>query len=110
MTRSLVNKEYPRASNTTQQLSLLIHGYASKPDMSRIVNVFHIAQFLLRSRVWLEWVPSAANLGDLPSRLEYDAFFRILPGSHWTPTGLPSQQAWASPLLSIFHDLREYLA
>ena len=43
-------------------LSSLINGYASKPDMCRIVNVYHLTQSFLQATVWLEWVPSAANM------------------------------------------------
>ena len=96
--------------DNTAALSALVHGYASKPDMCRIVNAFHMAQFLLRSRVWFEWVPSDANLADLPSRLEYAEFFRAMPGSVWVPTVLPSWQSWSSPLLAMYDDLRRYLA
>ena len=55
--------------DNTQALSALIHGYASKPDMGRVVNAYHLAQYGARARAWLEWVPSAANVADLPSRL-----------------------------------------
>ena len=96
--------------DNTAALSALVHGYASKPDMSRIVNVFHIAQFLLRARVWFEWVPSDANLADLPSRLEYDEYFRIVPGSIWVPTVLPSYADWVSPLLPLFHEMSRFLS
>ena len=95
--------------DNTAALSALVHGYASKPDMCRIVSVFHIAQFCLRARVWFEWVPSAANLADLPSRLEYDRFLRIVPGSIWVPTILPSLVEWSSSLPSLFEGLRRHL-
>ena len=95
--------------DNTGALSALIHGYASKPDMSRIVNVFHLAQFVLRARVWFEWVPSAANLADLPSRLEYGRFFRIIPGSVWVDTRLPSFDEWSMPLLPLFERVRSVL-
>ena len=95
--------------DNTAALSALVHGYASKPDMSRIVNAYHLAQFLLGVRVWFEWVPSEANLADLPSRLEYDEFCRVLPGSAWVPTVLPSQGSWSASLLSMFDDMRRHL-
>ena len=96
--------------DNTAALSALVHGYASKPDMCRIVNAFHLAQFLLRARVWFEWVPSDANLADLPSRLEYGEFFRALPGSVWVPTVLPSCDEWSSSLLSMYSSMRRYLS
>ena len=82
-------------------LSSLINGYASKPDMARIVNVYHLTQFYLRATVWLEWVPSKANIADLPSRLAYDAFFRILPHSRWVETVLPPAHVWVGPLRAL---------
>ena len=96
--------------DNTAALSALVHGYASKPDMSRIVNAYHLAQFLLGVRVWFEWVPSAANLADLPSRLEYEAFFRFVPDSVWVPTVLPSLDEWSAPLLAMYVGMRRYLS
>ena len=51
-------------------MSNLIHGYASRPDCGRLVNTFHLMLADLKSKVWLEWVPSKANVADLPSRDE----------------------------------------
>ena len=96
--------------DNTGALSALVHGYASKPDMSRIVNAFHIAQFLLQARVWFEWIPSDANLADLPSRVEYDEYFRAVPGSIWVPTVLPSLADWLAPLPSLFAEMSRYLS
>ena len=96
--------------DNTAALSALVHGYASKPDMSRIVNAYHLAQFLLGVRVWFEWVPSAANLADLPSRLEHEAFFRCVPDSIGVPTILPSLDEWSAPLLAMYAGMRRYLS
>ena len=83
-------------------LSALINGYASKPDMGRIVNAFHAAQFLLGARIWLEWVPSAANVADLPSRLLYPELMQIVPRSRWVPTVLPPLLgAWSAPFEAL---------
>ena len=43
--------------DNTVALSALIHGYASRGDMGRVVNAFHVAEFGSESRSWLEWVP-----------------------------------------------------
>ena len=69
--------------DNTCALSALINGHASKPDMGSIVNAFYLAQFRLRSRVWLEWVPSAANIADLPSRMLYSVYSQYQPRSVW---------------------------
>ena len=96
--------------DNTQALSALIHGYASKPDMGRVVNAFHLAQFGVRARVWLEWVPSAANVADLPSRLMLDEMMRSVPGAVYVPTVLPSLHEWLLPLSPFAGDMLFYLS
>ena len=51
-------------------LSALVHGYASKPDLSRLVNLFHAQIAALRCRFFGDWVPSKANPSDVPTRVE----------------------------------------
>lgn len=87
--------------DNTWALSALIHGYASRPDMGRVVNAFHVAQFALGARIWLEWVPSAANIADLPSRLRFDELLAILPNARRVPTVLPSREEWLLPFASF---------
>merc|ERR1711920_284729 len=84
--------------DNTGALSALIHGYASRPDMARVVNAFHVAQFGLEARVWFEWVPSAANIADLPSRLLLGRMLEIVPGAEYVPTVLPSLHEWLQPM------------
>ena len=54
--------------DNTVALSAIVHGYASKPDLGAMVNSLHEAMMDLRCYVWAEWVPSAANIADWPSR------------------------------------------
>jgi len=54
--------------DNTGALSALLHGYARKLDCARMVNSFHLLAASLRLRVYFEWVPSMANVADLPSR------------------------------------------
>ena len=54
--------------DNTVALSALVNGYASKADCAVLVNSFHEAVMELRLHLWAEWVPSAANIGDWPSR------------------------------------------
>lgn len=58
--------------DNTGALSNLIHGYAYLPDCGRMVNAVHLALARLRCKVWFEWVPSKANIADVPSREEGD--------------------------------------
>ena len=57
-----------------------------------MVNSFHEAVLVLRCYLWAEWVPSAANIADYPSRP--DTSSRPAPprsGSTWScPTWRPS--------------------
>ena len=76
---------------------------------SRVVNVFHLAQFALDARIWLEWVPSDANLADLPSRMLIDEMLAIVPGALFVPMVLPSQQEWQMPLASFAASMLGYL-
>ena len=87
----------------------MINGYASRPDMGRVVNAFHAAQFALMSRVWFEWVPSAANLADLPSRAEWLEFHRTIPESVWIPTTLPPLTSWLLPFASFAGEMVDVL-
>jgi hypothetical protein len=54
--------------DNTAALSALVHGYAGKPDMARLVNAFHAQVVGLRCMTWKEWVPSKANPSDIPTR------------------------------------------
>ena len=38
------------------------------PDMAAVTNALHVCDAVLGIDAWLEWVPSAANVADLPSR------------------------------------------
>ena len=40
--------------DNTGALSALVHGYASKPDLARLVNVYHVQVVGLRCMTWHE--------------------------------------------------------
>ena len=54
--------------DNTAALSALANGYSRKPDLARLVNLYHVAVVALGCEWWGEWVPSAANLADIPTR------------------------------------------
>ena len=54
--------------DNTVALSKAVHGYANDPDMAAVVNALHACDAALRIDAWFEWVPSKANVADLPSR------------------------------------------
>ena len=49
-------------------MSALVHGYAGKGDLALMVNAFHLQVAGLKANVYFDWVPSKANIADLPSR------------------------------------------
>ena len=51
--------------------SALVHGYASDVDMADISNGFHLLAAGLRMAAYFDYVPSKANIADLPSRGEF---------------------------------------
>ena len=54
--------------DNTVALSKSVHGYANEPDMAAVVNSIHACDAALGVEAWFEWVPSHANVSDLPSR------------------------------------------
>ena len=54
--------------DNTVALSKLVHGYAREPDMAAVTNSLHVCDAFLHVDAWFEWVPSDANISDLPSR------------------------------------------
>ena len=54
--------------DNTTALSKAVHGYANEPDMAACANALHLLDAALQCDAWFEWVPSKANIADLPSR------------------------------------------
>jgi hypothetical protein len=54
--------------DNTNATSALVHGYARKEDMARMVNAFHVAAIALDIDFYHEWCPSKANCSDIPTR------------------------------------------
>ena len=89
--------------DNTVALSALVHGYAGKPDLAKSVNIFYLQLVTLRASVYFDFVPSKANIADLPSRRMYTALRRELMGLSVAggapdPLVVPSVASWRSPL------------
>ena len=72
-------------------LSALVHGYASKPDLARLVNLFHAQVAALRCLFYGDWVPSKANPADVPTRDERT--HEVPPSATWVQMVLPALEA-----------------
>jgi hypothetical protein len=89
--------------DNTVALSALVHGYAGKPDLAKSVNVFYLQMLELRSSVYFDYVPSKANIADLPSRdawAQLDGELSGIRRTHPTRDSLvvPSVASWHAPL------------
>ena len=74
--------------DNTVALSAVVNGFAGQPDMATLVLATQEALIRLRCRVWFEWVPSAANISDWPSR---PAKWHLVPASAaWLPAAFPA--------------------
>jgi len=83
----------------------LIHGRASDADANRLVFVMSMHIALLRCDVWYDYVPSASNIADLPTRLDASAFSRLEAVARRIPLSLPPEWCLAcghSELAKLF--------
>ena len=81
----------------------LVHGYSGKPDLAKSVNVFYLQILSLRCSVYFDYVPSKANIADLPSRREFVRLSSELAGlrgalSELDSLVMPSVDSWHAPL------------
>ena len=91
--------------DNTVALSALVHGYSGKPDLAKSVNVFYLQMLAFRASVYFDYVPSKANIADLPSRRMFTLLRSELSGIRGASrvSGtlvVPSVAAWSRPLAS----------
>ena len=91
--------------DNTGALSSLLHGYSSKPDAARLCNLFHLFAAAIGCSIYFEWVPTKANIADLPSRATMEAmrrYFSYFPHSRVLPLVPPDASTWNAPLGGLF--------
>ena len=95
-------------------LSALVHGYSGKPDLAKPVNIFYLQTLSLRTSVYFEYVPSKANIADLPSRRQLTQLQIELEGldvrchagrgaicfTDYDKLAVPNAESWDAPLAS----------
>ena len=79
--------------DNTVALSAFVNGYSGKPDLAKAVNIFYLQLVGLRATAYLDYVPSKANIADLPSRMQTVEFLAEMVGLDVRPLGAPSQLA-----------------
>jgi hypothetical protein len=82
--------------DNTVALSGLVHGYARKLDLARMINAFHLQIAALGANVYYEFVPSKCNVADLPSRDEFELLEEH--GGRRTAMLFPPVSDWTGPL------------
>ena len=68
-----------------------IKGGSKDHDMNRAVFVSQMRMVLLSCNVWYDYVPSASNIADLPTRLDEDALRRLNKIGERVPLQLPPE-------------------
>ena len=68
-----------------------IKGGSKDHDMNRAVFVSQMRMVLLSCNVWYDYVPSASNIADLPTRLDEDALRRLNKIGERVPLLLPPE-------------------
>ena len=74
--------------DNTVALSGLVHGYARKLDLARMINAFHLQVAALGASVFYEFVPSLCNVADLPSRDDFELLEHLVLPPGYMPRGL----------------------
>lgn len=82
--------------DNTVALSAFIHGYARKVDLAKLANAFHLQLAGMHTSAYLDYVPSKANIADLPSRNEFELLIRL--GGTRVPVIIPPLSSWRAPL------------
>jgi hypothetical protein len=68
-------------------------GYSPAVDLAMLSNSFHLQLLKLQTRVWIEWVPSAANIADDPTRDEFASLGDVF-GAEQIPFVFPPLLGW----------------
>ena len=69
---SLRGADVNHFADNTAANGAAIKGYSPAPDIARLVGAYHLRIARLGARIWIEYVPSAANIADMPSRGNFE--------------------------------------
>jgi len=79
----------------------MINGRSTDVDINRYVFLARMKLLQLSCDAWFDYVPSAANMADLPTRLDRDAFERLSRVARRVPLAIPSRVACECALADL---------
>ena len=79
----------------------LIKGGSNDADSNRLTFITNMRLARLRCDAWFDYVPSASNFADLPTRLDDDAIARLSRVARRVPLRLPPEWSLACPLADL---------
>jgi len=88
----------------------MIHGRSSDADSNRLVFLARLRMHVLRADVWFDYVPSASNIADLPTRLDCAAQRRLAAIGPRVPCVLPDAGVLCADWESLIVQLLEGLS
>ena len=86
---------------------------SSREDTARIINAFVMRVARFEFRPWFEYIPSAQNIADLPSRAKWAEYYEVISAdaegrrpdgsvaSVFVPMKLPDFATWAAPVAQL---------
>ena len=80
----------------------LTKGYSRDVDSGRMISVFHTMNAALGANVWFEYVPSKANIADLPSRGDFELLRSNDLKAEWFDLVWPPLSAWSGEYGRLF--------
>jgi len=85
----------------------LAKGTSRDYDTARMAHVFHALAAALGCRVWFEYVPSGANISDLPSRREF-TLLRKMGAAKFDVSWPEFHGSWSEVLLGTFRRMSRH--
>ena len=83
--------------DNTSAIAALVKGYSGAPDSARLLHAFKAYAFGFGVDPWFQWVPSKANIADMPSRHELSLLEEL--GAIRREVVFPPFPAWDSEAL-----------
>ena len=80
-----------------QSQHLIVKGYSGAPDSARLLHAFKAYAFGFGVDPWFQWVPSKANIADMPSRHDLSLLEEL--GAIKREVVFPPFPAWDSEAL-----------